>query len=183
MATYVRSIIYTALGDSVPEYKERRGTTWDRVVVMNQANKAAELRRRARNEKRRQRPKRPKPLPPPPVFEFHPGGTITNPELDLLAEQGAEFTAISEERGTVQFNGGGESWVVIDPIDGSLNVRKTLPNHSLSIAIASAPNMAAQNRIAAFICTRKNVISFDLAIRSRSTIAFDPVSRYWRTSE
>lgn len=64
-------------------------------------------------------------------------------ELEELAEQGAEFTAISEERGTVQFNGGGESWVVIDPIDGSLNVRKTLPNHSLSIAVASAPNMAA----------------------------------------
>lgn len=64
-------------------------------------------------------------------------------ELDELASDGTAFTAISEERGTVEFNGGGESWVVIDPIDGSLNVRRTLPSHSLSIAVASAPNMAA----------------------------------------
>ncbi len=64
-------------------------------------------------------------------------------ELGQLAASGAAFTAISEERGTVAFNGGGESWVVIDPIDGSLNVRRTLPSHSLSIAIASAPNMSA----------------------------------------
>ena len=64
-------------------------------------------------------------------------------ELTLLAADGTAFTAISEERGSVQFNGGGETWVVIDPIDGSLNVRRTLPNHSLSVAIASAPNMSA----------------------------------------
>jgi myo-inositol-1(or 4)-monophosphatase len=64
-------------------------------------------------------------------------------ELEKLAQGGPAFTAISEERGSVQFNGGGETWVVIDPIDGSLNVRRTLPNHSLSIAVASAPNMSA----------------------------------------
>ncbi|MEX1220128.1 MAG: inositol monophosphatase family protein [Solirubrobacterales bacterium] len=64
-------------------------------------------------------------------------------ELDKLAGAGSAFTAISEERGLVQFNGGGETWVVIDPIDGSLNVRRTMPNHSLSIAVASAPNMSA----------------------------------------
>jgi len=65
-------------------------------------------------------------------------------ELERLADsRGAAFTAISEERGTVQFNGGGETWVVIDPIDGSLNVRRTIPQHSLSLAVATAPNMAA----------------------------------------
>ncbi len=65
-------------------------------------------------------------------------------ELDRLAEsKGAAFTAISEERGTVQFNGGGETWIVIDPIDGSLNVKRTMPNHSLSLAVATAPNMGA----------------------------------------
>ena len=32
--------------------------------------------------------------------------------------------------------------VVIDPIDGSLNARRTLPSHSLSIAVASGPSMA-----------------------------------------
>lgn len=65
-------------------------------------------------------------------------------ELERLAEsKGAAFTAISEERGAVRFNGGGETWVVIDPIDGSLNVRRTLPTHSLSLAVATAPNMGA----------------------------------------
>lgn len=65
-------------------------------------------------------------------------------ELERLADsKGAAFTAVSEERGTVEFNGGGETWVVIDPIDGSLNVRRTIPSHSLSLAVASAPNMGA----------------------------------------
>lgn len=65
-------------------------------------------------------------------------------ELGKLADNGgAAFTAISEERGTVEFNGGGKSWVVIDPIDGSLNFKRTIPSHSLSIAVATAPNMAA----------------------------------------
>lgn len=65
-------------------------------------------------------------------------------ELEQLAgSRGAAFTAISEERGTIQFNGGGETWVVIDPIDGSLNVKRTIPQHSLSLAVATAPNMGA----------------------------------------
>ncbi|MBN8867445.1 MAG: hypothetical protein J0H98_07810 [Solirubrobacterales bacterium] len=65
-------------------------------------------------------------------------------ELRNLAEnEAAAFTAVSEERGTVEFNGGGNVWVVIDPIDGSLNVKRTIPRHSLSIAVATAPNMAA----------------------------------------
>ncbi len=65
-------------------------------------------------------------------------------ELEKLAVGGgAAFTAVSEERGTVSFNEGGKSWVVIDPIDGSLNFKRTIPRHSLSIAVATAPNMAA----------------------------------------
>ena len=32
--------------------------------------------------------------------------------------------------------------MVIDPIDGSLNARRTIPSHSLSIAVASGPSMA-----------------------------------------
>jgi myo-inositol-1(or 4)-monophosphatase len=32
--------------------------------------------------------------------------------------------------------------VVIDPIDGSLNARRTIPSHSLSIAVASGSSMA-----------------------------------------
>jgi myo-inositol-1(or 4)-monophosphatase len=65
-------------------------------------------------------------------------------ELEKLAESGASFRAISEERGEVELGEpGAETRVVIDPIDGSLNVRRTLPSHSLSIAVASADSMDA----------------------------------------
>jgi myo-inositol-1(or 4)-monophosphatase len=63
-------------------------------------------------------------------------------ELDALAAQGASFVAVSEERGEVSFGGGGTTRVVIDPIDGSLNARRTIPSHSLSIAVASGSSMA-----------------------------------------
>ena len=63
-------------------------------------------------------------------------------ELETLAAEGASFVAVSEERGEVSFGEGGEARVVIDPIDGSLNARRTLPSHSLSIAVASGPSMA-----------------------------------------
>jgi myo-inositol-1(or 4)-monophosphatase len=63
-------------------------------------------------------------------------------ELEQLAEAGASFAAVSEERGEVAFGDGGPARVVIDPIDGSLNARRTLPSHSLSIAVASGPSMA-----------------------------------------
>jgi len=63
-------------------------------------------------------------------------------ELDELAAQGASFVAVSEERGEVSFGSGGATRVVIDPIDGSLNARRTIPSHSLSIAVASGSSMA-----------------------------------------
>jgi myo-inositol-1(or 4)-monophosphatase len=63
-------------------------------------------------------------------------------ELDALAAEGASFVAVSEERGEVSFGSGGEARIVIDPIDGSLNARRTIPSHSLSIAIASGSSMA-----------------------------------------
>jgi myo-inositol-1(or 4)-monophosphatase len=62
-------------------------------------------------------------------------------ELDRIHADGHAFTAISEERGTVDFGGGSETRIVIDPIDGSLNARRTLPAHSLSIAVATGPSM------------------------------------------
>jgi myo-inositol-1(or 4)-monophosphatase len=63
-------------------------------------------------------------------------------ELDKAHEQGADFVAISEERGEVAF-GPAEAAVriVIDPIDGSLNARRTLPSFALSVAIATGPSM------------------------------------------
>ncbi len=63
-------------------------------------------------------------------------------ELEKLPVLGASFVAISEERGEVTFGTGGDARVVIDPIDGSLNARRTIPSHSLSIAVASGPSMA-----------------------------------------
>lgn len=62
-------------------------------------------------------------------------------ELDRLASSGHAFTVISEERGMVELNGGGPTRVVVDPIDGSLNVRRTLPCHSLSLAVAAGETM------------------------------------------
>ena len=64
-------------------------------------------------------------------------------ELEALHADGAEFVAVSEERGEVLFGSGSPEWrVVVDPIDGSLNARRTLPSHSLSVAVASGTSMA-----------------------------------------
>ena len=64
-------------------------------------------------------------------------------ELNGLHDQGHAFTAISEERGEVTFGEPGSPVsVIVDPLDGSLNARRMLPSHSLSIAIATGPTMA-----------------------------------------
>ena len=62
-------------------------------------------------------------------------------QLDALHADGARFTAVSEERGEVDY-GGDAIRVVIDPIDGSVNAKRGLPHHSLSIAVADGPTMA-----------------------------------------
>src|SRR5215210_54335 len=63
-------------------------------------------------------------------------------ELERLHREGHEFTAISEERGSVAFgDGGSDLRVIIDPIDGSLNARRTIPLHSVSIAVAAGDTM------------------------------------------
>jgi myo-inositol-1(or 4)-monophosphatase len=64
-------------------------------------------------------------------------------ELERIAAEGVALLAISEERGEVALGEGEpEMRVVIDPIDGSLNVRRTIPFHSLSIAVAGGDSMA-----------------------------------------
>lgn len=58
-------------------------------------------------------------------------------ELEALHErEGLAFLAVSEERGIRQFGPEGGPRVVIDPIDGSLNAKRGLPHHALSIAVA-----------------------------------------------
>src|SRR4051812_9242059 len=62
-------------------------------------------------------------------------------ELERLHDAGVRFTAVSEERGEVDFGDPGVR-VVIDPIDGSLNAKRGLPAHAISIAVADGPTMA-----------------------------------------
>ncbi len=62
-------------------------------------------------------------------------------ELGALHAAGARFTALSEERGRVDF-GSEDVLVVIDPIDGSINAKRGLPHHAVSIAVAEGPTMA-----------------------------------------
>jgi myo-inositol-1(or 4)-monophosphatase len=62
-------------------------------------------------------------------------------ELDALHDEGHAFTAVSEERGSVSFGSDSAVQVIIDPIDGSLNARRTIPLHSVSIAVAEGESM------------------------------------------
>jgi myo-inositol-1(or 4)-monophosphatase len=62
-------------------------------------------------------------------------------ELERLHADGLRFCAVSEERGVVDF-GAEDVRVVIDPIDGSLNAKRGLPNVAISIAVAGGPTMA-----------------------------------------
>jgi myo-inositol-1(or 4)-monophosphatase len=61
-------------------------------------------------------------------------------ELSALHDQGHRFAAFSEERGEVDYGDSGVR-VIIDPIDGSLNAKRGLPHHALSIAVADGPTM------------------------------------------
>lgn len=60
-----------------------------------------------------------------------------------LSGGGPSVVAISEERGEVAIGSAEAALkVVIDPIDGSMNVRRMIPSHSLSIAVAGGDSMA-----------------------------------------
>jgi myo-inositol-1(or 4)-monophosphatase len=67
--------------------------------------------------------------------------TIVLNELEILHEQGLRFSALSEERGEIDY-GGDQLRVIIDPIDGSLNAKRAIPHHALSIAVADGGTMA-----------------------------------------
>jgi myo-inositol-1(or 4)-monophosphatase len=62
-------------------------------------------------------------------------------QLDRLARDGYRFHAVSEERGEVDF-GSDDVRVVIDPIDGSLNAKRSAPHYALSVAVADGSTMA-----------------------------------------
>jgi myo-inositol-1(or 4)-monophosphatase len=62
-------------------------------------------------------------------------------QLDALHAAGARFTAVSEERGVVDY-GADDVRVLIDPIDGSLNAKRGMSHYAISIAVADGPTMA-----------------------------------------
>jgi myo-inositol-1(or 4)-monophosphatase len=61
-------------------------------------------------------------------------------ELDRLHAEGHRFCAIAEERGVIDY-GDDSVRVVIDPIDGSMNAKRGLTHHALSIAVADGETM------------------------------------------
>jgi myo-inositol-1(or 4)-monophosphatase len=67
--------------------------------------------------------------------------TVVVGELDALHDQGYEFVVCSEERGAIDF-GDRKVRVIVDPIDGSLNAKRGIPHHALSIAVADGDTMA-----------------------------------------
>jgi myo-inositol-1(or 4)-monophosphatase len=62
-------------------------------------------------------------------------------QLEGLRQEGYTFLAISEERGEVDY-GDRAVRVIIDPIDGSLNAKRRIPHHALSVAVADGETMA-----------------------------------------
>ena len=67
--------------------------------------------------------------------------TVVLSELEALHERGLQFSALSEECGEIDY-GGDQLRVIIDPIDGSLNAKRGIPHHALSIAVADGDTMA-----------------------------------------
>jgi len=55
-----------------------------------------------------------------------------------LDASGEDFTLVSEELGIRE---GGDTWVVLDPIDGSINAKRGLPFFSVSVAVAEGGTM------------------------------------------
>jgi myo-inositol-1(or 4)-monophosphatase len=66
--------------------------------------------------------------------------SIVLDQLEGLRQEGYAFTAVSEERGQVDF-GDPAVIVIIDPIDGSLNAKRGIPHHAVSVAVAGGRTM------------------------------------------
>jgi len=59
----------------------------------------------------------------------------------LHEDEGVEFHLVSEELGERSFGESPATRVVVDPIDGSLNAKRSIPFFSVSIAVAEGPTM------------------------------------------
>ncbi len=83
-----------------------------------------------------------------PVVRMGIGGdetTVVDDEVERaviarLAERLADYTLVSEEVGEV-VRGSGRPWLVLDPIDGSLNAKRGVPHFCISLAVAEGPTM------------------------------------------
>jgi myo-inositol-1(or 4)-monophosphatase len=62
--------------------------------------------------------------------------------LERLSADGIDFTLVSEELGQQVFGSAGDWWIVLDPIDGSMNAKRDIPFFSLSLAVADGPLMS-----------------------------------------
>ena len=69
-------------------------------------------------------------------------GAVEDVVFDQLEALGVGVRVVSEERGVVEVGGGGPAQVVLDPIDGSLNAKRGLPQYSISIAVADGDDMS-----------------------------------------
>jgi myo-inositol-1(or 4)-monophosphatase len=61
--------------------------------------------------------------------------------LEGVRTDGRGLTLVSEELGERRYPGADEQWIVLDPIDGSLNAKRGIPFFSLSLAVADGPAM------------------------------------------
>jgi myo-inositol-1(or 4)-monophosphatase len=61
-------------------------------------------------------------------------------ELEAIRAEGYRFVALSEERGEIDY-GDARTRVIVDPIDGSLNAKRGISHHALSIAVADGETM------------------------------------------
>jgi myo-inositol-1(or 4)-monophosphatase len=61
--------------------------------------------------------------------------------LEALHATGVDFVLISEELGERPFGRSPTTYVVVDPIDGSVNAKRGIPFFSLSVAVAEGPAM------------------------------------------
>lgn len=61
--------------------------------------------------------------------------------LERLHAAGESFTLVSEELGERRFGDGGSRWVVVDPVDGSVNAKRGIPFFALSVAVAEGPTL------------------------------------------
>ena len=65
-------------------------------------------------------------------------GAVEEAVVARFDASGSDFTLVSEELGIRK---GGDTWVVLDPIDGSINAKRGLPFFSLSVAVAEGGTM------------------------------------------